>query len=47
VKSGITFSAGVCGFPEDGQAAAALVETADRILYTAKNQGRGRVLRRA
>lgn len=47
VKSGITFSAGVCGFPEDSQAAATLVETADRILYTAKNQGRGRVLRRA
>src|SRR5690606_34979348 len=47
VQSGITFSAGVCGFPEDGQAAATLVDAADRILYTAKNQGRGRVLRRA
>lgn len=44
-KSGITFSAGVCGFPEDGETAQALVDCADRILYTAKNQGRGRVMR--
>jgi diguanylate cyclase (GGDEF)-like protein len=44
-KSGITFSAGVCGFPEDGQSAQALVDAADRVLYTAKNQGRGRVMR--
>ena len=44
-KSGITFSAGVCGFPEDGEAAQALVDAADHVLYTAKSQGRGRVLR--
>jgi diguanylate cyclase (GGDEF)-like protein len=44
-KSGITFSAGVSGFPEDGQGAQALVDAADRVLYTAKNLGRGRVMR--
>jgi diguanylate cyclase (GGDEF)-like protein len=44
-KSGITFSAGVSGFPEDGQGAQSLVDAADRVLYTAKNQGRGRVMR--
>lgn len=44
-KSGITFSAGVSGFPEDGEAAQVLVDAADRVLYTAKNQGRGRVMR--
>jgi diguanylate cyclase (GGDEF)-like protein len=44
-KNGITFSAGVSGFPEDGQGAQSLVDAADRVLYTAKNQGRGRVMR--
>jgi diguanylate cyclase (GGDEF)-like protein len=44
-RSGITFSAGVCGFPEDGQSAQSLVDAADRILFVAKNQGRGRVMR--
>jgi diguanylate cyclase (GGDEF)-like protein len=45
VKSGITFSAGVCGFPADGVLGQALIDAADRILFTAKNQGRGRVMR--
>lgn len=44
-KSGITFSAGVAGFPENGTTAQTLVEAADRVLYTAKNRGRGRVMR--
>ena len=44
-RSGITFSAGVSGFPEDGDAVQTLVDAADRLLYIAKNEGRGRVLR--
>jgi diguanylate cyclase (GGDEF)-like protein len=44
-RTGITFSAGVSGFPEDGPTAQALVDAADRVLYNAKNQGRGRVMR--
>ena len=44
-RTGITFSAGVSGFPEDGTTAQALVDAADRVLYNAKNQGRGRVMR--
>jgi diguanylate cyclase (GGDEF)-like protein len=44
-KSGITFSAGVAGFPDDAETGPALVEAADRVLYAAKNQGRGRVMR--
>jgi diguanylate cyclase (GGDEF)-like protein len=44
-RSGITFSAGVCGFPEDAQTGPALVDAADRLLYIAKNEGRGRVMR--
>ena len=44
-KSGVTFSAGVAGFPDDAETGPALVEAADRVLYAAKNRGRGRVMR--
>jgi two-component system cell cycle response regulator len=40
-RTGITFSAGVAGYPEDGVAPADLVEQADRVLYDAKHSGRG------
>lgn len=44
-RAGITFSAGVSGFPENGENAQSLVDAADRVLLVAKNQGRGRVMR--
>ena len=39
----ITVSIGVAAFPGDGQTTSALIETADRALYVAKQQGRNRV----
>lgn len=40
-----TISAGVAGFPQDGQTMEALIERADQALYEAKRQGRDRVVR--
>ncbi len=40
----VTFSAGIAVYPEDGVELAALMATADRRLYEAKNAGRARVL---
>lgn len=42
-RTGITFSAGVAGFPERGDTPGALVEAADSWLYEAKRMGRARV----
>jgi diguanylate cyclase (GGDEF)-like protein len=42
---GVTFSAGVSGFPEDGENTKALIDAADRMLYSGKDQGRARVMR--
>jgi PleD family two-component response regulator len=42
-RSGITFSAGVAGFPEQGATPEALVKAADQWLYEAKRTGRARV----
>jgi diguanylate cyclase (GGDEF)-like protein len=40
----ITASLGVATFPEDGNAADALIQAADRAMYTAKRSGRNRVI---
>jgi diguanylate cyclase (GGDEF)-like protein len=40
----VTISIGVATFPEDGRVARALVDVADAALYTAKAQGRNRVI---
>jgi diguanylate cyclase (GGDEF)-like protein len=40
----VTVSIGVATFPEDGRVARGLVDTADAALYTAKAQGRNRVV---
>ncbi len=42
-RAGITFSAGVAGFPEQGATPEALVKAADGWLYDAKRKGRARV----
>ncbi len=39
----ITLSLGVAGFPENGSSSAAILRAADKALYSAKHQGRGRV----
>jgi diguanylate cyclase (GGDEF)-like protein len=41
--SEITVSIGVAAFPADGQTTSALIETADRALYLAKQRGRNQV----
>ncbi len=40
----VTISIGVATFPEDGRVARALIDVADAALYTAKAQGRNRVV---
>lgn len=40
---GLSFSAGLAAFPEDGRLPMALIAAADRALYLAKYEGRGRV----
>lgn len=42
--AGITFSAGLAAYPEDGVTAAALLSAADRALYQAKHDGRAQVV---
>lgn len=42
-RAGITFSAGVAGFPERGATPEALIEAADAWLYDAKRKGRARI----
>jgi diguanylate cyclase (GGDEF)-like protein len=42
-RAGITFSAGVAGFPEQGTTPQALIEAADKWLYEAKRMGRARI----
>jgi len=42
--AGITFSAGLAGYPEDGITAPALLSAADRALYQAKHEGRAQVV---
>ena len=41
---GVTFSAGVASFPEDGDSLEGLLEVADRRLYAAKQTGRDRIV---
>ena len=43
VSGQITVSIGVAAFPEDGQTTSALIDTADRALYLAKQLGRNQV----
>ncbi len=43
-RSGITFSAGLAAYPEDGASGAVLLEAADRALYHAKHEGRAKVV---
>ncbi|CAG0950146.1 Response regulator PleD [Burkholderiales bacterium] len=40
---GLSFSAGLAAFPEDGRLPLALIAAADRALYRAKHEGRARV----
>jgi diguanylate cyclase (GGDEF)-like protein len=42
-RAGITFSAGVAGFPEQGTTPEALIKAADNWLYEAKRMGRARI----
>ncbi len=46
-RTGITFSAGVAGFPECGRTPEALIAAADAWLYEAKRTGRARVGKQA
>jgi len=46
-RAGITFSAGVAGFPECGESPEALIAAADAWLYEAKRTGRARVGKQA
>lgn len=43
IISGITISAGISIFPEQGSTQTAIIEAADKALYKAKNEGRDRV----
>lgn len=44
VRTSVTVSIGIAGFPEHGQDPAQLVQAADRALYRAKAEGRNRIV---